>query len=112
MRAGIQTDIWGRFNFRCDVDWMKRAKVRGIVIGRNILFAEPAKDVQQFLFRHELEHGYQQMRDGRIKFYLKYFYYTLRYGYDDNPYEVEAREKAVLPLTTNEEQLLWKLRGD
>lgn len=106
----ISTPIQRRFKFRSGVRWMKRAKVRGIVIGRNVCFSESGKDIPQFLFRHELEHAYQQMRDGRFKFYLKYFYYSLRYGYDNNPYEVEAREAANQPLTKDEGQLLWKLK--
>jgi hypothetical protein len=89
---------------------MSQAKVRGVVIGNTMLFAQPAADVPQWLFRHELEHCYQQMRDGRVLFYLKYFYYSLRYGYKFNPYEVEAYARQHDPLTTNEEQLLWKLK--
>jgi len=112
IKALIATPIQRRFKFRCDVDWMKRLKVRGIVIGRNVYFAESGKDLPQFLFRHELEHAYQQIRDGRFRFYLKYFYYSLRYDYENNPYEVEARSAATMPLTTNEEQLLWKLKDD
>ena len=112
IRISICTPIHRIFKFRCDVDWMKRLKVRGVVIGRNVYFAEPGKDLPQFLFRHELEHAYQQIRYGCFRFYLKYFYYSLRYGYENNPYEVEARSAATTPLTTNEEQLLWKLKGD
>jgi len=97
--------------FICDVDWMKRYGVRGVVIGRKIMFAQPAKEIPQWCFRHELEHAYQQIRDGRITFYLKYFYYSLRYGYEDNPYEVEARERSTLPLTENEVEIAWKLRN-
>jgi len=89
---------------------MKRTWVRGIVIGRHILFQHPADEIPQWLFRHELEHVYQQMREGVIFFYLKYFYYSLRYGYKNNPFELEAYERQNDPLTTNEEQLLWKLK--
>lgn len=112
MRAGICTPVWKNVRFHCEVSWMARVHVRGVVIGRHILFREAAKDVPQFLFRHELEHCYQQIRDGRFLFYLKYFYYQLRYGYQKNPYEIEAREMALAPLTSIEEELLCRLREE
>lgn len=110
MRAGICTEIWDGYTFHTDVDWMKEAGIRGIVLWRHICFKEPAHLIPEWLFRHELEHAYQQIRDGRLRFYLKYIWYAMRYGYERNPYEVEAREKAHTPLTENEERLLWKLR--
>ena len=79
-------------------------------MGSCIKFAEPACDIPRWLFRHELEHAYQQVREGVILFYLKYIYYSVRYGYKANPFEAEAFKKQVLPLTTHEEQLLWKLK--
>ena len=89
---------------------MRRCGVRGVVIWNHILFAMPAKDIPHWLFRHELEHVYQQIREGRLRFYLKYFYYSLRYGYNFNPYEVQAHEQQSMPLQTSEEEALWKLR--
>ncbi len=91
---------------------MKRLGVAGVVIGRTILFSRPADLVTRQNFRHELEHAYQIMRDGPLRFYLKYFFYSLRHGYWDNPYEVEARREAKQPFNSHEEDLLWKLRGD
>jgi len=110
MRAGICTTKTAEITIHCDQDWLKRLRVRGIVVGRHMFFSQPASIVPQFVFRHELEHLYQAMRDGRFLFYLKYFYYAAKYGYEKNPYEIEARAVATGPLTTNEEQLLWKLR--
>ena len=112
MRAGICTPVTKRFIFHCDVAWMRQFHVGGIVIWNHILFAMPAKDIPNWLFRHELEHVYQQIRDGRLRFYLKYFYYALRYGYRLNPYEVQAQDQQLTPLQTSEEQALWKLRED
>ena len=77
-----------------------------------VMFAQPFDDIPVWLFRHELEHVYQQIRDGRLRFYLKYFYYSVRYGYKKNPYEVEAYERQHDPLTINEEHLIWKLKED
>lgn len=109
MRAGICTDKWRNIKIHTNVGWMQRAHVRGIVMGRHVLFSDPAETLPKFLFRHELEHCYQQMRDGVFFFYLKYFYYQVRYGYQKNPYEIEAREMALMPLTNLEQELLWKL---
>lgn len=44
--------------------------------------------------KHENEHKKQWKRDGLIKFSIKYIYYLIRYGYYNNPYEIEARKAA------------------
>jgi hypothetical protein len=116
MRAGICTPVCKEFTIHFDVDWMKNISLGdgflgGIVIGRHICFAKPAEDVPEWLLRHELEHARQQIRDGRVFFYLKYFYYSLRYGYKKNPYEVEAYARQHDALTSEEHELLWKSRN-
>ncbi len=42
--------------------------------------------------RHEIEHVHQWRRNGFFLYIIKYLYYSLRYGYHDNPYEVQARK--------------------
>jgi len=42
---------------------------------------------------HELIHIEQVNRGWIIGFYLKYLYYQIRYGYKNNPYEIEAYKK-------------------
>ena len=54
------------------------------------------------LFRHEMEHVYQIMRDGWLVFYVRYLWWHFLYGYANNPYEIEARERASEPLTKTE----------
>ena len=44
------------------------------------------------LIEHEKVHIDQQQRGWLIGFYVKYLYYNIKYGYWDNPYEVEARK--------------------
>ena len=44
------------------------------------------------LIRHEQCHWQQAQRMGIVRFYLTYAWYTIRYGYRNNPLEVEARE--------------------
>lgn len=46
----------------------------------------------QGLIRHESKHLEQMARDGRVLFTVKYLYWLCRYGYFNNPYEVEARK--------------------
>lgn len=41
---------------------------------------------------HELVHILQVIRVGWIKFHLLYLWYSIKYGYKNNPFEVEARE--------------------
>lgn len=48
--------------------------------------------IPEKLFKHENTHIEQVKRDGKFKFLIKYIWYLLRYGYKNNPYEVEARQ--------------------
>ena len=43
-------------------------------------------------YNHEVCHIAQVKREGRLKFICKYLYYNIKYGYKNNPYEVEARK--------------------
>ena len=43
------------------------------------------------LLAHEKVHLEQIERDGAVLWTLKVFWYLLRYGYKDSPYEIEAR---------------------
>lgn len=47
------------------------------------------------LRRHEAVHGEQAIRMGALRFYATYLWYTLRYGYRNNPMEIEARKAEV-----------------
>lgn len=49
--------------------------------------------IDEKMYKHEKCHIEQVKREGRLKFICKYLYYNLKYGYKQNPYEVEAREK-------------------
>jgi len=66
----------------------------GITLWPYILFAQPSDKVSKRLREHELAHWEQVERDGFFTFYVKYLWYQFKYGYINNPYEVEAREKA------------------
>lgn len=48
------------------------------------------------LIAHEQVHLEQINRDGPIKFTLLYLWWLARYGYERNPYEIEAYAKAPI----------------
>lgn len=66
-----------------------------IVFGRTIYLFRVTKD--QILndlpyLRHEVAHVLQYQREGFIRFLMKYVWYSIRFGYLQNPFEIEARE--------------------
>jgi hypothetical protein len=46
---------------------------------------------QGWLVRHEQAHWQQAQRMGVVRWAITYLFYNVRYGYWDNPLEVEAR---------------------
>jgi hypothetical protein len=73
--------------------WLpKFLDVGGIVIYPYILYSLKEGKVPESLHRHELEHIKQVEREGWLKFYLTYLWYQVKYGYEKNPYEIEARK--------------------
>ncbi len=74
---------------------LKADKV-AMVIGKTIHLHNTTRE--DFLLdtrwvKHELAHIEQYQRYGVIKFLLLYTWYSIRYGYYNNPFEIEAREK-------------------
>lgn len=49
------------------------------------------------LLRHELCHLEQARRDGRLKYWSRYYWWLITRGYHANPYEVEAEKARALP---------------
>ena len=43
--------------------------------------------------KHEMAHIDQYRRFGLVRFLLLYTWYSIKYGYRNNPFEIEAREK-------------------
>lgn len=58
----------------------------------NIVTINKDLKISAWLYNHELVHIEQVRREGRIKFICKYLFYNMKYGYYNNPYEVEARK--------------------
>jgi hypothetical protein len=86
--------------------WFVPLGYKAWVIAPYIFFKTNKETTTDRLFRHELEHIYQVDREGWFKFYIKYIWYSIRYGYLKNPYEVEARTAQERPLSPVERH--WK----
>jgi hypothetical protein len=57
------------------------------------IYLRPGFENNTALIRHEQTHLDQIERDGRVLFSIQYVWWLARYGYWDNPYEVEARSR-------------------
>lgn len=73
-----------------------RRPAAAVTLGRTILL-HPAASPTSRLVRHELAHVLQWQR-APLAFPVRYAWYHLRHGYDDNPYEVEARRAEATPV--------------
>lgn len=72
--------------------YLKRNKFNAWTsLWNTIYYVDEKSMMDSELVKHELVHIEQIKREGKIKFLFKYLYYNIRYGYWDNPYEVEAR---------------------
>ena len=65
--------------------------IRAITLGHTVYFKYREEQVTESTMLHELRHVAQIEKHGLLKFYLLYLWYSLRYGYKRNPFEVEAR---------------------
>lgn len=76
------------------VGWINRAKSGwAVTISKNTTLYSCSEDEVIANIRwllHENRHKQQIASEGLL-FYFKYFYYTIRYGYENNPYEVDAK---------------------
>lgn len=72
-----------------------RRHAAAVTLGRTIV-VHPDSPLTERLLRHELAHV-EQWRRRPLTFPVLYLWNHLRYGYRDNPYEVEAREAELAP---------------
>lgn len=75
----------------------KKLKVKKVamVIGKTIhLYNTSTEDFlnNQRWLKHELAHIEQYKKHGLLKFLFLYLWYSMKYGYYNNPFEVEARK--------------------
>jgi len=62
-----------------------------ITIGQTAYLTCDSCYVDNDWHRHEDKHKEQWKREGYLKFIIKYLWYNIRYGYQNNPFEMEAR---------------------
>ena len=75
------------------VRWfLKTTKFGGVTIPPFGIYILEERINEPDLRRHESVHWGQYKRMGLVMFYIKYFYYSIRYGYTNNPMEIEARD--------------------
>jgi hypothetical protein len=74
------------------IGWtLRRTGFAGVTLPWGIyILPERLQDAR--LVRHEQAHADQIAQYGVIGFYAKYLWFTLRYGYRNNPLEVQARK--------------------
>lgn len=70
--------------------YMRACKFAGWASFWDTIYILPGHEHDQRLLRHERRHLEQIECDGRIWFALKYSWWTIRHGYWNNPYEVQA----------------------
>lgn len=77
------------------IKWfLRKTGYQGITSLWRVVYIMPGYLSDRELIEHELAHCRQIERDGRIVFAIKYSWWFLRYGYENSPYEVQAREEA------------------
>lgn len=72
------------------VAWLNRWEQAAITLGQTTYYSCPVEQVDVGWRRHEDKHKEQWARDGKLLFAIKYLWWSIRYGYKANPYEVEA----------------------
>lgn len=68
----------------------------GITMPWGRVYIHPQYWHHRGLRRHEAIHLIQLAHDGPVRFTILYLYYLARYGYWNNPYEIEAYHYAPL----------------
>jgi len=111
MKFRIVNNAWWMFWARGMVlwPWMWLRPVKTYPEYDREQFADWYQGLADKLYRHELQHCYQVASLGRLKFYSRYIWYQIRYGYKKNPFEVEANQREGDPLT--EDELRWREQG-
>jgi hypothetical protein len=74
--------------------FLKASNSLAITMPWKTVYCRPGQENNYPLAAHEAVHVAQIERDGAFRWTVKIFYYLLRYGYINSPYEVEARAKS------------------
>jgi hypothetical protein len=102
----------------CSYNWrlLRSWHIQAVTLYPFILFATPRARVPEAIFRHELEHVYQVLRLGWLRFYFSYLWHYVvlrckrRGGHHDAyvniPFELEAVDAEHYKLTAAERAAL------
>lgn len=74
--------------------WVMRSSSCALVLGRTIhLYGADISELtaNRAWMNHELVHVAQYQRYGFVPFIFRYVWYSIRFGYNQNPFEIEAR---------------------
>jgi hypothetical protein len=74
---------------------LKRGGFDAITLPPFGIYVKAERMNDEILIRHEMCHWAQYQRMGAVKFYALYLWYSMRYGYWNNPMEQEARSVSV-----------------
>lgn len=74
------------------LQYMKVCGFKGVTTFWKQIYVLAGYENTEWLLRHERAHLMQMEREGWLWFHLTYTWYLLRYGYINNPYEIEARQ--------------------
>jgi len=72
--------------------YLKATGFKGWTSFWDTIYLYPGYENNQCIIRHEQEHLRQIKEEGKLKFSVKYLWFLAKYGYYDNPYEVQARK--------------------
>ena len=76
--------------------WLRKIGMSAITLPPLGIYAVQECLNDERLARHEGKHWEQYQRMGLFKFYGLYLWYSLRYGYRNNPMEIEARAAEIV----------------
>ena len=76
-------------------EWAIPERAVAFTFGRHVFTKLPRSGVTPEIRRHEDEHVRQFQLYGIPLFLIVYVWWQIRYGYDRNPLEVEARRAAL-----------------
>lgn len=74
-----------------NVRWLPNSMV-AICLGRHVFTGRAF--VTQWALDHEEEHVRQYVQYGILPYLVRWFYWTWKYGYANNPFEIEAKRFA------------------
>lgn len=82
------------------VAWLMRTiGMAGVTMPWRTIYLLPEFKDKQDLIAHERVHVAQMTLDGPVWFSVRYLWWLARYGYWNNPYEIEAYEMAPVDWT-------------